>query len=102
MTQPYMNFEEFRIELELELSRNVEFELQEFQYHPQSFGNGLVAYRISGRIFKIEYEGRERELCILVSEPHQKYIGASFTELDRVYDLANSLTAVLELFQANK
>ena len=97
-----MNFEQFRTELETQLLKTSQFELQEFHYQPQSFGNGIVAYRIFGRIFKIEYDGREQEILLKQSEPHQKYFGASFTEIGKFYELEDSLNAVLECLQPKK
>jgi len=76
-----MTFEEFREDIERKLNSIAEFELQEFHYQPHSFGNGILAYRIKGQNHKFVFDGRENELTWLVSKPHQKYFGATFTEI---------------------
>ena len=76
-----MNFEAFRKDIEPKIASIAEFELQEYHYEPHSFGNGILAYRIKGQNHKFVFDGRENELTWLVSKPHQKYFGATFTEI---------------------
>jgi hypothetical protein len=76
-----MNFEDFRKDIENKLNQIAEFELQEFHFEPYSFGNGILTYRIKGRIHKLNFDGRESELTWLISNPHQKYSGTNLTEL---------------------
>ena len=79
-----MNFEGFRKDIESKLIQIAEFELQEFHFEPYSFGNGVLAYRIKGRIHKFVFDGRENELTWLISDYHQKYFGANLTELKKL------------------
>ncbi|WP_417364485.1 hypothetical protein [Galbibacter sp.] len=79
-----MNFEGFRKDIESKLNHIAEFELQEFHFEPHSFGNGILAYRIKGRIHKFVFDGRENELTWFSSKPHQKYFGADFKILMRI------------------
>ncbi|MFY0591001.1 hypothetical protein [Roseivirga sp.] len=74
-----MNFEEFRIDIEHKLNSIARFELLEFRYEPYHFGNGLLAYRISGRNHRLIYDARENHLTWECSEPHEKYFGAKFS-----------------------
>jgi hypothetical protein len=79
-----MNFENFRKDIESKLNKIAEFELQEFHFEPHSFGNGIIAYRIKGRIHKFIFDGRESELTWLISKSHQKYFGADLTEFKKL------------------
>jgi hypothetical protein len=74
-----MNFEEFRTDIENKLNSIARYELLEFHYVPFSFGNGLLAYRISGRNHRLIYDGRDNELTWERSELHEKYFGAKFS-----------------------
>ncbi len=74
-----MNFENFRADLESNLNSNAEFELIEFHYLHYCFGNGVLAYRIKGRIHKFVYDGRDNILTWLISKEHQKYSDAKLT-----------------------
>jgi hypothetical protein len=78
-----MNFDDFRKDIESKIVSTTAFELQEYRYEPYNFGSGILAYRIQGRIHKFVFDGRENELTWFVSKPHQKYFGASFTEILR-------------------
>jgi hypothetical protein len=78
-----MNFEDFRKDIESRLISKIEFELQEFNFLPYSFGSGLLAYRINGQIHKFIFDGRENELTWLKSKTHQKYFGSDFTEFEK-------------------
>ena len=82
-----MNFDNFRGDLESKLTGIVEFELQEFCFQPYSFGNGLLAYRINGKIHMFTFDGRENELTWSISKTHQKYLDAEFIELKRITGL---------------
>ena len=78
-----MDFEEFRKDIESRLISKIEFELQEFQYFPYSFGSGILAYRINGQNHKLIFDGKENELTWLKSKPHQKYFGSDFKEFEK-------------------
>lgn len=78
-----MNFEDFRKDIESRLISKIEFELQEFNFLPYSFGDGLLAYRINGQNHKFIYDGRENELTWLKSKMHQKYFGSDFAEFKK-------------------
>ena len=86
-----MNFEDFRKSIELKLNSIVEFELLEFHFEPNSFGNGILAYRIKGRNHKFIFDGRENELIWLIGKSHQKYFGGKLTEFKRVEGLEISI-----------
>ena len=75
-----MNFENFRADLETKLYSIVEFELIEFHYLNYCFGNGILAFRIKGRIHKFIYDGRDNILTWLISKEHQKYSSVKLTE----------------------
>lgn len=78
-----MNFENFRADLESKLNSIAEFELIEFHYLHYCFGNGILAYRIKGRIHKFVYDGRDNFLTWLISKEHQKYSDAKLTEYSK-------------------
>ena len=78
-----MNFEDFRKDIESRLISKIEFDLQEFNFLPYSFGNGLLAYRINGQNHKFIFDGRENALTWLKSKTHQKYFGSDFTEVEK-------------------
>ena len=82
-----MNFEEFRTDIENKLNSIARYELLEFHYEPSSFGNGLLAYRISGRNHRLIYDGRKNELTWERSNPHEKYFGAKFSTFKKFDDL---------------
>ncbi|RED92036.1 hypothetical protein C7460_1335 [Marinoscillum furvescens DSM 4134] len=84
-----MNFECFQTQLENQLQTKVKFDLQEVLYQPQSFGNGLLGYRINGKCYRLTYDGKERELRVDSSEHHEKYFGATWTELQTFEGLSN-------------
>lgn len=92
-----MNFEDFRTQLETELRTVVKFELQEFIYQPHAFGSGLLGYRINGKCFKLTFDGRDQQLSLESSEPHEKYFGATWTELRTFNDLSTNIQSVVEL-----
>lgn len=92
-----MKFEEFRFRLEESLKDNKPFELQEYTYQPFSFGNGQLAYRIGGINFKLSYDGRDNQLTVEASEPHQKYFGADWHKITTLDGLDNSIEAVIRI-----
>ena len=92
-----MNFEDFRSQLENQLQTTVKFELQEFLYQPYAFGNGLLGYRINGKCYRLTYDGRERQLRVDSSEPHEKYFGATWSELRTFYEPSSEIRGVAEL-----
>jgi hypothetical protein len=71
-----MDFLELKEQFESKLTEK--FELLELQYAPYSFGSGLTAYRIKGRIVKIIYDGKDNQVELLVSANHDKYPGTSW------------------------
>jgi hypothetical protein len=82
-----VNFEDFRKDIENKLNQITKFELQEFHFEPSSFGNGILVYRVKGRIHKFIFDGREFELTWLISNSHQKYSEANFKEFMKIYEL---------------
>ncbi|WP_421764893.1 hypothetical protein [Ekhidna sp.] len=92
-----MNFEEFRSHLEKELIDKIQFELQEYCYQPPSFGYGHLSYRIRGTNYKLTYDGREKQLIIEASEPHQKYLGADWHKVTTLDGLDNQIENVIRI-----
>ncbi|WP_258101700.1 hypothetical protein [Marinoscillum pacificum] len=92
-----MKFEDFRTELEAKLQTIEKFELQEFLYQPYSFGNGRLGYRINGNCYRLTYDGRERQLRVDSSEPHEKYSGATWSELRTFDELSENISEVAQL-----
>ena len=74
-----MNFLQLKDEFESKLNENYDFEILELHYLPYSFGSGMIAYRIKGRIIKIIFDGRENEVQLIGSKPHDKYPNCSWT-----------------------
>ena len=74
-----MNFLDIKERFEINLTNK--FDLLELQYIPYSFGSGLIAYNINGRIVKIIHEGREGQIELMVSEKHAKYPEAKLTTI---------------------
>ena len=79
-----MNFEDFRRDIEKKLESIVKYELQEFHFEPQSFGNGILSYKIKGKIHKFIFDGRENQLTWLISKSHNKYFGATYSEFKKI------------------
>lgn len=74
-----VDFLELKEQFESKLTEK--FELLELNYAPYSFGSGLTAYRIRGRIVKIIYDGRANKVELLVSANHEKYPHTSWTTI---------------------
>ena len=89
-----MNFEEFKSLLEKEVSSIKKFELLEYQYHPYSFGSGILVYRIGGRNFKFSYDGRDKDIEIDISKSHEKYPQCSWEKNMRFEDMTLCLESV--------
>lgn len=79
-----MSFENFRSDLENKMSSIVEFELQEYHYQPNSFGSGMIVYRIKGIYHKFLFDGRDKELVWLKSRSHNQYTSINFSEVKRI------------------
>ncbi|MEO6849333.1 MAG: hypothetical protein ABI203_10965 [Mucilaginibacter sp.] len=76
-----MDFQQFKIDIEGKLKDKVDFDLQEFRYLPYAFGNGLLAYRIKGYIFRFTHDGRDNLLTCERSNSHEKYPHCNWTIL---------------------
>ena len=76
-----IDFLEIKDQLESQLKNDFKFELLELQYAPYAFGNGMIAYRIKGRIVKIIYDGRDNQIELMVSTNHVKYDRAEWTTI---------------------
>ncbi len=74
-----IDFLELKDQIELQLKNNFSFELLELQYAPYAFGNGMIAYRIKGRVVKIIYDGKDNQIELMVSAYHVKYDRAELT-----------------------
>src|SRR6476659_5933428 len=73
-----MDFLELRTQFESKLNNTFKFERLELHYMPYSFGTGIIAYRIKGRLIRIIYNGRDNEIEVYSSKPHEKYPNASW------------------------
>jgi hypothetical protein len=80
-TKKIMTFLELKEQFENKLTGNYKFELLELHFAPYSFGSGMTAYRIKGRIVNIIYDGRDNEVQLLISSPHDNYINSSWTTI---------------------
>ena len=80
-----MNFEEFRHDLENKLKAIYRIELIEFHFQPLSFGSGVLAYRIEGKIHKFIFDGRDNQLSWLISQKHQNYVFENFSTI-KIFD----------------
>ena len=76
-----MNFLELKEQFENKLKDHFTFELLDLQYSPYAFGSGMTVYRINGRIIKVMYDGRDNEIEIVSSKPHDKYPTTSWTTI---------------------
>ena len=76
-----MTFLELKEQFENKIKDNYKFELLELHFAPYSFGSGMTAYMIKGRIAKIIYDGRDNEVQLLVSPLHDKYPNSSMTTI---------------------
>jgi len=76
-----MTFLELKEQFENKLTGNHKFDLLELHFAPYSFGSGIAAYRLKGGILKIIYEGRDNEVQLLISSPHNKYPNCSWATI---------------------
>lgn len=76
-----MNFLELKEEFEHKLKEYYKLELLDFYYSPYSFGSGMAAYRIKGRVIKVVYDGKDNEVKLLLSKLHDKYPHASWNTI---------------------
>lgn len=75
------NYLELKDHFEEQLKDNFQFELLELHYLPYSFGSGMTAYRIKGKIFKIIFDGKDNLVECMVSASHDNYIRATWTTI---------------------
>jgi hypothetical protein len=92
-----MTIEDYKKALEAKLTEIVDFQLLEMNYTPYSFGSWLLAYRIHGKNYRLIYDGREQDVSIEVSKPHEKYSGSKGQEITRFYGLNESLDDVVNV-----
>ncbi len=74
-----MHFLALKDSFELKIQDHFRIELLELHYAPYSFGSGMAAYQIGGRVFKMVFDGRENYLECLISAPHEAYEDANWT-----------------------
>ena len=68
-----MNFLEFSFRLDQKLKERVETTLLEIHYKDYFFGSGFYAFRVQGKIIKLDFDGRERYLILGISMKHDDY-----------------------------
>ena len=76
-----MNFFELKEQFENKLKSDFKFELLDLHYSPYTFGSGMTVYRINGRIIKVIYDGRDNEIELVSSKPHDKYPNTSWSTI---------------------
>lgn len=76
-----IDYLELKDRFEKQLKDDFQFELLELHYAPYSFGSGMTAYRIKGRIFKIIFDGKDNLVEFMVSASHDKYTNANWTTI---------------------
>ena len=76
-----MDFLELKEQFENKLKGDFKFELLDLHYSPYAFGSGMTVYRIKGRIIKVMYDGRDNEIELITSKPHDKYPNTSWTTI---------------------
>ena len=72
---------ELKGQFEAQLSADLKFELLELHYAPYSFGSGMTAYRIKGRVVKIIFDGKDNIIELLISAKHLKYPSSVWTTI---------------------
>ncbi len=75
------NYLELKGKFEAQLSADLKFELLELHYAPYSFGSGMTAYRIKGRVVKIIFDGKDNIIELLISAKHLKYPSSGWTTI---------------------
>jgi hypothetical protein len=61
-----MHFLELTSEFEIQINKDVQFELLELNYLPYAFGSGTKAYRMKGKNIKIHFDGKENVIEVFV------------------------------------
>ncbi len=96
-----MTFLELKEQFENKLTSQYKLELLELHFAPYSFGSGMAAYRIKGRIAKIIYDGRDNEVQLFISSLHDKYPNSSWTTIFTgipTYFIENGVTTLESLY----
>jgi hypothetical protein len=75
------DFKEFKRHFEAQLLTDLMFELLELHYAPYSFGSGMTAYRITGRVVKIIFNGQDNIIELLISDKHINYPSSGLTTI---------------------
>ena len=75
------DFLELKGQFEAQLSADLKFELLELHYAPFSFGSGMAAYRIKGRMVKIIFDGKDNKIKLLISAKHLKYPSSTWATI---------------------
>lgn len=75
------DFLEFKGQFEAQLSVDLKFELLELHYAPFSFGSGMIAYKIKGRVVKLIFDGKDNIIELWISPKHLKYPGLGLTRI---------------------
>ena len=68
-----MNFLEFSSSLNQKIKQRVETTLLEVHYKDYLFGSGFYAFRVRGKIIKLNFDGKERYLILEISKKHDDY-----------------------------
>jgi hypothetical protein len=76
-----LNFLEFSSRLDQKLKERVETTLLEVHYKDYLFGSGFYAFRVRGKIFKLNFDGKEFYLILEISKEHDKYPARSYDQL---------------------
>ncbi len=72
---------EFKGQFEAQLSDDLKFELLELHYAPYSFGSGMTAYKIKGRVVKLIFDGKDNMIELWISAKHLKYPSSGLSRI---------------------
>ena len=76
-----MNFLEFSSSLNQKIKERVETTLLEVNYKDYFFGSGFYAFRVRGKIIKLNFDGREFYLTLEISKEHDDYPARSYDQI---------------------
>lgn len=92
-----MNYLELTKEFETQMKTNLSFELLELHYTPYSFGSGISAYRIKGRIIKVIFDGKDDMIELMISARHSNYPCSDWTTIFTGHQMSYIDNGLIEL-----
>ena len=76
-----LDFKNVVSNFESQLKTEFEFEVQEKNYSAYSFGSGLAAYKIKGKMFRLIFDGKDNIVALEKSDSHQSYPNCTWESL---------------------